>query len=681
MLTLFIQPDPSYNIVLHGEYQWSIVLLSLAIIWFAAYVAISTNQRIKSNTFFHRHIWLLFSSIAMGIGIWAMHFIGMSAYHLPIAMGYNHVLTVLSILPAIGAAFIAFYLVNQPRRSLVANIVAAIIMGLGIVTMHYVGMYSMVMDAKIVYRIDLFILSVFIAIAVSFLALYAISSLQDESKLPFYKIMISFVLAAVSSMHYVAMLGTDFYIPTNYLIRNSEVHHMNILLLISGVSATVVILLLVLIASLFLDRYIEKRIRFFDAQTRLPNGRYYEKEIEKNIGNKVIAVWQINSLKKITNEYGYADGDELVNSIVRTLQSVRLPYTKLYRMKGNQFAFLMDRTDQLALLERTMHKIAEKWQDPIQLRGKSIQLEASCAIASIENSRNKKSLYNDAVAVLEHSATPFQREVVLYDPLIHRFSFEQKILGDLDRAMEQDELYLEYQPKICSDSDQIVGFEALVRWQHPEYGRLSPGVFIPIIEKSERIFDLTNWVMEQVFKQLKEWKATGYVSWTVAINIPGDYVSSPKLLSTLNQMSKRYRIEPHYVELELTETSFVESIETANQSIAKFRELGYAVALDDFGTGLSSLSYLKQMAISTLKIDKSFVDYVPESSKDANILKAIIALGQSLDLKVVIEGIETAEQVNYLKQVASSLYFQGYYFAKPMKEGEVLKWIDRHDRK
>ncbi|GAA5416073.1 putative signaling protein PA1727 [Paraliobacillus ryukyuensis] len=676
---MFKQPDPNYYVVLEGHYQWVIVLISIAIVWFAAYVAITSNQRIVQHSFFSKSIWILFSSIAMGIGIWAMHFIGMSAFMMPLKMSYNHLLTILSIVPAFGASFLAFYLVNRNNRSPWLNIGSAIVMGLGISSMHYIGMESMVMEAKMVYTLEIFVLSIIIAIVVSFIAIYILSSLQERRKRAWVNAGIAVLLAvAVSSMHYVGMFGTKFYVPTEYISSHHQAWHMDMNLLIAGVFVSVFILLLLFLVSIFLDRYIDYRVRFFDLETRLPNGRYYERELQKNRNSQAIAVWQINDLDKVNNEYGYETGDKLVQFIAKTLRMVRIPSVTLYRMESNRFAFLTHRDDQLSLLQEEMAYIAKRWKRLTFADSELLELKSSCSIACIEDSVDVNKLYNDALTVFEHPSTMFQQEVVRYDPAIHRFSFDQKISEDLDQAMEADELFLVYQPKVSSDDGKVKGFEALVRWEHPTFGFLSPGVFIPILEHSNRIFDLTDWVIETVYQQLLEWNKELRCSINIAINIPGDYVSSQRLLEKLTQMKTTYNINAK-IELEVTETSFVSSIETANHSISQFRELGFSVALDDFGTGLSSLSYLKQMAITTLKIDKSFVDRVPESEKDANILKAIINLGQSLGLQVVIEGVETKTQVTYLQEIASSFLFQGYYFSKPMEAAKVIEWIKTHE--
>lgn len=172
------------------------------------------------------------------------------------------------------------------------------------------------------------------------------------------------------------------------------------------------------------------------------------------------------------------------------------------------------------------------------------------------------------------------------------------------------------------------------------------------------------------------WKNGGNEAFKVAINIPGSYFTSPQLMETLKQCIAKYEIESKYLELEITETSVIDQIENAIRAVSVFKEIGFTVALDDFGTGVSSLSYLKRLPISTLKIDKSFVDDVPQSEKDSAIMKAIISLGHSLKLKVVIEGVETEDQMIFLSKNFDNPIIQGYYYSKPLNAVEVVEWVN-----
>jgi diguanylate cyclase len=215
----------------------------------------------------------------------------------------------------------------------------------------------------------------------------------------------------------------------------------------------------------------------------------------------------------------------------------------------------------------------------------------------------------------------------------------------------------------------------LLRWQHSVYGLISPGVFIPVLEENGKIFEVTDWVIETVFRQVSRWLDENVEFKRVSINIPGPYVTSSRLLSVLNEGLRKYGIDSSFIELEITETSVIHDIDNAITAVGRFREMGLSVALDDFGTGLSSLSYLRKIPISTIKIDKSFVDGVPLSEKDSALLRAITTLCSSLNLRVVIEGVETQEQIDFITGMIERPHIQGYYFSPPLGECEFCDWV------
>lgn len=670
---MFSPSIPQTYSELSGDHSWPIVVLSISMACLASYTALSMNERVQKNGFFHRSVWLVLASLAMGFGIWSMHFIGMNAFSLPVSMSYNHLWTFLSILPAIVASFLAFHLANKQNQSLMTFALAGVAMGIGIAAMHYMGMEAMEMEAIHTYHAGLFILSIVIAIVVSFVALYIFSSLKQLMEKRLMKILTALLMGlAVSSMHYTGMAAVSFY-ASPAAILTGHAGHSDMNMLIGPVTAGMFFLLISLLFSSLMDRYIDYRISYFDGLTRLPNRRQFEKTLMKKSDHRLLAIWHFHGFEKINNGYGYAFGDMLIQKIALELQNARAGFMTLYRIEGNRFAFLAEEVDQEIFL-RIMGNIAEKWRGPFYLEDKWIYLTAVCAVSSVKGPDTQHQLYSNALAVLEHPLTRYENEVVVYDPAIHTFSFDQKVLQGLGRAMAEDELFLVYQPKILAASGQLDGFEALIRWKHPTLGMLSPGVFIPILEQNHRIGEVTDWVIDRAARQLQQWTQSGLPGQKVAVNIPGEYITSSKLSSVLKKVTERYSIHPEQLELEVTETSVVQSAESAVRAIHLFREQGFSVALDDFGTGVSSLSFLRQMPINTLKIDKSFVDQVPHSEKDSAILLAIITLGQSLNLHIVIEGVETAEQVDFLISTDHPLAIQGYYYGKPMTPAELEEW-------
>lgn len=670
---MFTVPN-SANII-DSEYTFSLVILSILLACSASYTALTMNERIQQNSFFHRFFWIGLASIAMGFGIWSMHFIGMGALNLPTHMQYDPFLTILSICPALIASILAFYFANRPNQRIVTFIISGIIMGLGISTMHYMGMAAMEMEVQYAYKPGLFIGSILIAMVVSFVALYILTSLQRLMNRRVIKLVTSVILGlAVSSMHYTGMASVVFYVDADTVFSTNHDHSNHTWLPVIAVSIGTSVLLLLSILSGALDRYVDFRMNFFDALTKLPNRRQFEKSINQLSHVNTVAVMHIHDLEKWNIGYGYKFGDKILTEVSQLLMQLKSPSLEVYRVEGNRFAFIC-KEDTNEQLKTMLERVSSILKVPLQFDDHGVLVNTVSALSVKERNETASQLYANAVAVLHHPSIEYRNQIVDYNPKVHTYNFEQRLLSDIDTAMEKDHLYLVYQPKINASSQEISGVEALIRWNHPVHGFLSPGLFIPALEKSGKMFDLTDWVIHKVCQQLDQWKKEGHSVCHVSVNIPGTYITSARLLKTLNNCVGKYDISTKDLELEITETSVVSDIENAIRAVGEIRKQGFSVALDDFGTGVSSLSYLKRLPISTLKIDKSFVDGVPESKKESAIITAIVSLCHSLDIETVVEGVENVQQFNYLTSLPKSPTIQGYYFAKPMKHEELITWM------
>ncbi|WP_456277239.1 bifunctional diguanylate cyclase/phosphodiesterase [Bacillus sp. AK128] len=677
---MFSVPDLHNQHILHGEYSLSIVILSVVIACCASYTALSMNQRMQQNTFFHRSFWLLLSSIAMGLGIWSMHFVGMSAFMLPIPMEYDLLLTTISILPAVCASYLAFFIANGKYKTHRPYIMAGIIMGIGISAMHYIGMAAMEMEASYYYRVWILIASIAIAITVSYVALYIFSTLQKYMGNILIKLVTSLLMGvAITSMHYTGMSAVVFYVEESMIDRLSHMHEMDVTLLIIVITIGISILFAISGLTNLLDRYVEYRLHHFDALTLFPNQRQFEQDLNQTKKLASIAILHIQNLERWISSQGYTFGDELIKEVGKQIQECKPASIKVYRIEGNRFALINHEEDRDKNMKVVMGKILSIFKKPILIDKNYIVVDMVCSIAKSDQKKSARETFSNSMAVLQDPSIRFKHEVIEYDPAIHMFSFERQIVSDISRAMENDELFLQYQPKVCSKSLQTSGVEALLRWKHPELGMISPGVFIPILEDNGKIFDVTDWVIQAVCKQISAWIKGDIPFHQVSINIPGPYVTSPRLLMMLSQNLSTYKIDSNMIELEITETSVIDDIENAITAVSKFRELGLSVALDDFGTGLSSLSYLKRIPISTIKIDKSFVDGIPVSEKDSALLKAIITLCYSLNLQVVIEGVESKEQMEFIISMTKTPLIQGYYFSRPLPAKELVEWLQERE--
>lgn len=671
---MFTKPTIENLHLIEGQYKIGLVLLSFVIAFGASYTAVFINQRIKGKGFFHKNVWLALASLAMGLGIWSMHFVGMSAYQLPIQMTHNIVLTLVSILPAIGASYVAFFLANSIHKRLSTFISAGVFMGIGIASMHYLGMAAMQMEAYYVYDLPLFIVSVIVAILASFTALYIFSINHSKMDKVWVKLVVALLMAfAVTSMHYIGMLAINIYVegPLD-ASAHSHLHALDLTAVVVYVTVGIISLFaLSYLASKF-DKYVDYRLKNFDPLTELPNQNQFTEDQRTIKDAQLVAIIHVYNLEKFISAYGYTFGDAIVKNILDLIGSILPVGTKIYRTEANRFTVVQ--VEEIQNVMVALQRICTVLQHPLLVNERMITVEMVCAVSQSQEKKAIHEHFANTIAVLQASTTQFKGEVILYNPKVHTFNFERQLTVDIQRAIDENELFVVYQPKVDPALHIVVGVEALIRWKHPVYGLISPGVFIPILENAERISDVTDWLIDKVCQQLANWNESNVHLRQVSINIPGMYLTSPKLSYVLNESLLKYRINPAQVELEITETSVIHDIQNAILAVRGFREKGLSVALDDFGTGLSSLSYLKEIPISTIKIDKSFVDGVPNSKKDAAILTSIIHLSHSLDLHVVIEGVETAEQIRFIVALEKIPVVQGYYYAKPLTAAEFEDW-------
>ncbi|MEG0385385.1 MAG: EAL domain-containing protein [Solibacillus sp.] len=666
--------------IVEGVYSVPLVLLSFVIAFWASYTALFINRRIQKNGFFHKNIWLAMASLAMGLGIWSMHFIGMSAFKLPIHMEYYIGLTMLSMIPSVMASYVAFYFANSKNKKLLPYSIAGIFMGLGIALMHYLGMAAMKIDAYYVYKPKVFIASILIAIAASFAALYIFSAVKIVTDKLIMKVVAALLMAiAVTSMHYTGMKAIQFYVVGESAlnrINNSELHSMDITWMSIFITVGVSSLFILAYLTNKLDKYVEHRIQNFDGLTQLPNQKQFTND-QKNIKTAhLVAIIHIHNLEKYIASYGYYFGDEIIRKVHELLGKLLPETTMVYRTEANRFAIVGTTLDQSDQVQNLLEGVCAVLMRPLVIDERNLTVEMVCAVSKSTEKKLIQEHFSNAIAVLQAPDTEYKHEVIEYNPEKHTFNFESQLSLDVTNAMENNDLFVVYQPKVDPTRNEVVGLEALIRWKHPVYGLVSPGVFIPVLEETNKISDVTDWIIEKVCEQIAEWDQQNIPFQQVSINIPGVYVTSPRLTKTLNESLLKYHVQTNQLELEITETSVIHDIKNAILAVKNFRSKGISVALDDFGTGLSSLSYLKEIPISTIKIDKSFVDDVPGSPKDAAILKSIVTLCYSLDLNVVIEGVETEQQMDFIQMMDKQPIVQGYFYSKPLTTPQFLEWMN-----
>lgn len=659
-------------------YTVELVLLSILVACMAAFISFFINDQIKQNTLLSKTTWTLLAATTLGLGIWSMHFLGMAAVELPVMMTYNKLLTILTIIPGIFASFVAFYYVNQPRHTLKRAVLAGFFIGTGMMFMHYLGMYAMELEGILYsYRIGIVLFSYIFSILISISGLLSYRSLFVKKGIILSKMIPTLSLTlAVAVVHYIGMQAMVFTMETSQLMHHGMSESMDMTFIYICMGSSLTIILGLLLATLFMNRVFSRRLEFFDSLTVLPNRMLFMKQIEDNLKAQAIAAIKFERMTNGACNYGLMFDEHLLKHIATTLKNHLPGLTDMYRVSDYTFVFVAQDALAAKELEEMLTKLLSTMKDGIEFEEKQLKIPAVGVMQRVNSLKPLKELHSNLLATLEHPSISYDLSLVHYDPSYHTRNFKNSLLEDFEKSIQNGDIFVVYQPKINPVTNQLVSTEALIRWIHPEHGFLAPPVFIHILEENGRLQDLTDWIIDEVCQQLAKWKLEKPIP-QVGINIPGPYLTTNRLFEKLVEATDAYQIERNMIELEVTETSIVNSIEKATEAVLAFRQAGFEVALDDFGTGVSSLSYLKELAFSTLKIDKSFVDGILTSKKDAAILEAIVALGESLTMQLVIEGVEQRNQVDYLIGLSDNLLIQGYYYAKPMKPRELQEWYSQ----
>lgn len=436
-----------------------------------------------------------------------------------------------------------------------------------------------------------------------------------------------------------------------------------------------------------LDEAIEYMTNY-DNVTGLPNRDLFQLRLQQAIAktqqhNQQLALiaLDLDNLKQINSTLGRKVGDLLLRSVAQRLSACLQKTDIIARLGGDDFGILrteLTTSDNLNLLSQDLLAVLAK---PFSLFGKEVYASACVGITlyPFDGATAEQLLQNADVAVhqarqQEHYSYQFYSEQ-MNERLQRRLALEEQ----MRYALRRGELFLHYQPRIDLESNCPLAAEALLRWQNPQLGMVSPAEFIPIAEENGLIIPIGEWVLRSACMQNRNWQRAGLPPLRVSVNLSALQFKQENLLDTIDRVLEETGLDPAYLELEVTESLLVENVEQAIVTLQQLKDRGIALALDDFGTGYSSLNYLQKFPIDTLKIDRSFVEGVASNPDDAAIAKGIIALARSLQLNITAEGVETLEQLNYIK-VHGCHEAQGYYFSKPMSAYSLVDFLASYSR-
>ena len=428
-----------------------------------------------------------------------------------------------------------------------------------------------------------------------------------------------------------------------------------------------------------------ERLAYSDNLTGLGNRPYFIRCLEERFARRdsqafSLLLVDIDNFKRINDSLGHQTGDKLLISLARRLRNSLSASGSLARFASNEFAVLLDDTD-LESGQQVASQLLATLDKPMFVDNQLISVTGSVGLACAPlHGRDPQTLMRNAGLALHKAKANGKHQVQVFTEALNaEASYKLFVENNLRRALTQNELDVFYQPKLCLRSGRLLGMEALLRWNHPEKGMIRPDQFISVAEETGLIIPIGKWIARQACRMSRQLTAAGMGNLQVAINLSPKQFSDPDLVASIATILKEEQLPANLLELELTEGLLLEATEDTRLQLDQLKSFGLTLAMDDFGTGYSSLSYLKKFPIDIIKIDRSFIHEIPDNQDDMEITSAVIAMAHNLKLKVVAEGIETAEQLAFLRRHRCDVG-QGYLFDRPIPGAELLEKLKRYPR-
>lgn len=428
-----------------------------------------------------------------------------------------------------------------------------------------------------------------------------------------------------------------------------------------------------------------EQMAYFDPLTKLPNRVLFKDRVEMEITRCqrydyqcALLYLDLDRFKLVNDTLGHNVGDQLLVDVAERLKKMVRANDTVARMGGDEFTILITRLEKLDVVVGLAQQFIDELMKPINLKGEEVRVGGSIGIAIYpDDGNNYTALTRHADVAMYEAKARGRGQYHFYSQDMERSSQEQLSLKrDLYHAIEQSQFFLVFQPQVDATSGLAVRSEALIRWQHPQHGVVSPDKFIPVAEDSGLILPIGDWVIREVCQQIRFWLAHEVEVPPVAINLSARQFLQEGLVERIVEILNEYEIPFSLVEFEITESVAMENAESTLLRLTTLAERGFSIAIDDFGTGYSSLSYLKTFQVNKLKLDRSFVRDIPDDANDAAISSAVIQMANSLGLEVVAEGVETCKQRDYLLAKGCHI-MQGYHFSRPLSATDFMEFLRR----
>ncbi len=700
--------------VRHNPY---LILLAYLVMCAGSFATLDIIERIgDSEQASARRRWKVLGACCLACSVWAMHYIGMLAFETTLDVHYDMFLTGVSLLIMLFAALCAMSFLGQPLPHIRHYSMAALFIAAGVGVMHYTGMAAMRINAVQHYNATLVLASIAVALVAALLPLLIARHLrQGNSGHPqWLKYSAAFIMAGgIIATHYVGMCALTLSLPggasTPIAVTDNSLQ----------LSLTIAVITLLISASCISAAFSDKKLQskeqdlrrvntllsqldqarvslqqaaHYDALTNLVNRRGFNQLFAERLAEQThrggmlgVMFLDIDHFKRINDSLGHDAGDQLLKAIANLIKAATRNQDVVARLGGDEFCILFNLKspeEARGLAQRILQKVRE----PIDLAGRRMVMTTSIGISLFpdDGSTCEELLKHADLALYQSKGSGRNKSNFFSDNLKTRATLELQLEEELRIALHEDlGLRLHYQPIFELASGRVTKLEALIRWQHPQHGLLSPDRFIGIAETNGLIAELDLWVLRRACHDLAELSQQGFGELKVTVNCSALTLGRDELADEVEDALRAASLAAWRLELEVTENALMANIHSTIALLKRIREQGVSLSIDDFGTGYSSLAYLKRLPLDTLKIDRSFIQDVPRSRADKDIVQAIIVMAHTLHLKVITEGVETEEQYAFLQQLGCDA-LQGYLLSRPVpleSLHDVLAELNRREER
>jgi diguanylate cyclase (GGDEF)-like protein len=684
------------------------VAASLLLATLASYVALDLSRRVRHASGRPHLLWWALGSLAMGTGIWSMHFVGMLGFSLPISLGFSGGLTLASWVAGVMASGVALWVASEADYGLRRIAVASLAMAVGICGMHYIGMAALDMAPPIVWHAPTVLLSLLIGLGASAAALFIFKYLGNahSNHRVAFQFLASVVMGiAICGMHYTGMAAASF--PADSVCLSAGQ--------LGGTGLTAIVGLasgLLLLGTLFtsilesrlqlvarrLSRSLEEanaeltqanqelqKRAFTDALTGLPNRVLFEDRLRHalarmNRANQLqveerIAVLfvDLDGFKPINDSFGHSAGDRILCVAAERLARTTREGDTVARIGGDEFLLLLEGVRDRAECAEAANRVLRALGEPFNVQGKQLQIACSIGIVLHPEQGEPDKLVANADAAMYEAKRAGGGNYVMFESHMGADAAKQlQLQSDLRRAVELKQFELYYQPKINGTGHGISGVEALVRWNHPQHGLIGPTEFIGLAERFGLIVHLGDWILDEACRQIAQWQAQG-TRMCVAVNLSVMQLREVDFVARVERALLRHNVPATLLLCEITESVAMEDIKATQRTFEGLARVGVFLSIDDFGTGYSSLSHLRKLPARQVKIDRSFVQDLQTKEDARAVIDAVIRLAHALGLSVVAEGVENEAQRDILIAMGCD-ELQGFLFSRPLPAGDLLDW-------